>query len=268
MYKKFFKRFFDITFSFFALLFLSIPMLIIALAVKIDSKGPVIFKTERVGVDSKPFKFYKFRSMKIDAPKDVAPMLLESDKYITKVGKFLRKSSLDELPQLFCILSGSMSLIGPRPSGFSEEELNQMRHDAGVDKLRPGLTGWAQINGRDVTAADIEKKVALDKEYLEKMSFGMDFKIFFKTIGKIFVSDGVVEGTEAAVLAQQDTEGLAGEVASDVVSSEDQSSESAIDGSKECENSIEEDLVCGERAGEQEVQDQANCPEDTDIDRQ
>lgn len=196
MYRKFFKRLFDFIFSFCCLIVLALPMLIIAIAVRCDSKGPAFFKTKRVGVDGKPFKFYKFRSMRTDAPKDCAPMLLDSDAYITKLGAFLRKSSLDELPQLICILKGDMSLIGPRPSGFSEKELNELRHEKGVDKVKPGLTGWAQVNGRDVTAADIEKKVSYDEEYVEKMSFAFDVKIFFLTIKKVFVRDGIVEGKD------------------------------------------------------------------------
>lgn len=196
MYRKFFKRLFDFIFSFCCLIVLALPMLIIAIAVRCDSKGPAFFKTERVGVNGKPFKFYKFRSMRTDAPKDCAPMLLDSDAYITKLGSFLRKSSLDELPQLICILKGDMSLIGPRPSGFSEKELNELRRERGVDKLKPGLTGWAQVNGRDVTAANIEKKVSYDEEYAEKISFAFDVKIFFLTIKKVFVRDGIVEGKD------------------------------------------------------------------------
>jgi len=123
MYRLFVKRLLDILLSFLGLLVLALPMLIIAIAVKCSSKGPALFKTERVGKNGKPFKFYKFRSMRTDAPKDCAPRLLHSEDYITKVGRFLRKTSLDELPQLFCILKGSMSIIGPRPCGFSEEDL-------------------------------------------------------------------------------------------------------------------------------------------------
>lgn len=190
----FFKRLFDIVASFLGIIILALPMLIIAIAVKCSSKGPAIFKTERVGKNGKPFTFYKFRSMITDAPKDCAPMYLDSNEYITKVGAFLRKTSLDELPQLFNIFSGKMSIIGPRPSGLSEHELIDLREKNGALLVRPGLTGWAQINGRDVLASVIEKKAAYDAEYVRKMNLFFDIKIFFKTIGKVFSHDCVVEG--------------------------------------------------------------------------
>jgi len=194
MYRKFFKRLIDIVLSLLGIILLAIPMLIIAIVVKCDSKGPAIFKTERVGKNKKPFKFYKFRSMRTDAPKDCAPRLLHSEDYITKVGAFLRKTSLDELPQMFCILKGDMSIIGPRPAGISEEDLVAERDKYGANDVTPGLTGLAQINGRDVLASDIEKKAWYDGEYAKKITFGRDLKIFFKTIVKVFKSDGIVEG--------------------------------------------------------------------------
>ena len=181
--------------SFLGLLVLALPMLVIAIAVKCSSKGPAIFKTERVGKNGKPFKFYKFRSMRTDAPKDCAPRLLHSEDYITKVGRLLRKTSLDELPQLFCILKGSMSIIGPRPCGFSEEDLIAARNESGAFKVRPGLTGLAQISGRDVLAEDVVAKAKLDGEYAQKITFWRDLKIFFKTIVVVLREDDVVEGT-------------------------------------------------------------------------
>lgn len=194
MYRHFFKRFFDITLSFFGILVFLLPMAIIAIAVRCDSKGPALFKTQRVGKNCKPFKFYKFRSMRTDAPKDVAPRLLKSEDYITKVGRFLRKTSLDELPQLFCIFVGSMSIIGPRPAGLSEEDLISAREKYSANGVRPGLTGLAQVNGRDVLASNVEKKAWFDGEYCKKITFAKDAKIFFKTIGQVFKSEGIVEG--------------------------------------------------------------------------
>ena len=193
MYRHFFKRVFDIVLSFFAIIVFALPMAIIAIAVRCDSKGPALFKTRRVGKNCKPFRFYKFRSMRTDAPKDCAPRLLHED-YTTKVGAFLRKTSLDELPQLFCIFVGSMSVIGPRPAGLSETDLIAAREKYGANGVRPGLTGWAQVNGRDVLASDVERKARFDGEYAQKITFGKDFKIFFKTVGQVFRGTDIVEG--------------------------------------------------------------------------
>ena len=193
MYRKFFKRALDILFSFLGIVVLLIPMLLIMLAVKCDSKGPAIFKTERVGKNGKPFKFYKFRSMRTDAPKDLATRLMKGDEYVTKVGKFLRKTSLDELPQLFCILKGDMSIIGPRPVVATETELLEYRAQTGALTVRPGLTGLAQVRGRD-NLTDMKLKAEIDGEYAKKITFGKDFKIFFKTIGVVLKGTDVVEG--------------------------------------------------------------------------
>ena len=193
MYRKFFKRALDILFSFLGIVVLLIPMLLIMLAVKCDSKGPAIFKTERVGKNGKPFKFYKFRSMRTDAPKDLATRLMKGDEYVTKVGKFLRKTSLDELPQLFCILKGDMSIIGPRPVVATETELLECRAQTGALTVRPGLTGLAQVRGRDILT-DMKLKAEIDGEYAKKITFGKDFKIFFKTIGLVLKGTDVVEG--------------------------------------------------------------------------
>lgn len=196
MYRHFFKRLFDIVLSLCGIIVFALPMLIIAIAVKCDSKGPALFKTQRVGKNCKSFKFYKFRSMRTDAPKDCAPRLLRQD-YVTKLGKFLRKTSLDELPQMFCILKGDMSIIGPRPAGISETDLISEREKYGANSVVPGLTGLAQVRGRDVLASHPEEKAKVDGEYVAKITFWKDIKIFFLTIVKVFKRSDVVEGQDA-----------------------------------------------------------------------
>ena len=193
MYKKFFKRLIDIFLSFFGIVFLSLPMLIIAIAIKVDSKGPVFFKQKRVGIHKKYFNILKFRTMRTDTPHDAPTHELNDPKrWITKVGGFLRKTSLDELPQLFNIFGGSMSVIGPRPALWNQDDLIAERDKYGANDVKPGLTGWAQINGRD--ELEIPLKAKLDGEYVEKMSFGFDCKCFFGTVKSVLKSDGVVEG--------------------------------------------------------------------------
>lgn len=193
MYKKFFKRLIDIFLSFFGIVFLSLPMLIIAIAIKCDSKGPVFFKQKRVGIHKKHFNILKFRTMRTDTPHDAPTHELSDPKrWITKVGGFLRKTSLDELPQLFNIFGGSMSVIGPRPALWNQFDLIEERDKYGANDVKPGLTGWAQINGRD--ELEIPLKAKLDGEYVEKMSFGFDCKCFFGTVKSVLKSDGVVEG--------------------------------------------------------------------------
>ncbi|MBP3315588.1 MAG: sugar transferase [Clostridia bacterium] len=193
MYKKFFKRIIDIFLSFFGIVFLSLPMLIIAIAIKCDSKGPVFFKQKRVGIHKKHFNILKFRTMRTDTPHDAPTHELNDPKrWITKVGGFLRKTSLDELPQLFNIFGGSMSVIGPRPALWNQFDLIEERDKYGANDVKPGLTGWAQINGRD--ELEIPLKAKLDGEYVEKMSFGFDCKCFFGTVKSVLKSDGVVEG--------------------------------------------------------------------------
>ena len=193
MYKKFFKRIIDIFLSFFGIVFLSLPMLIIAIAIKCDSKGPVFFKQKRVGIHKKHFNILKFRTMRTDTPHDAPTHELSDPKrWITKVGGFLRKTSLDELPQLFNIFGGSMSVIGPRPALWNQFDLIEERDKYGANDVKPGLTGWAQINGRD--ELEIPLKAKLDGEYVEKMSFGFDCKCFFGTVKSVLKSDGVVEG--------------------------------------------------------------------------
>lgn len=187
------KRLSDIVLSFLALLILSPIFLIIAIAIKIDSKGPVLFKQKRVGINKSHFNILKFRTMRIDTPKDTPTHLLENpEQWITRVGKFLRKTSLDELPQIWNILVGHMSIIGPRPALWNQYDLIEERDKYGANDIRPGLTGWAQINGRD--ELPIEIKAKLDGEYVKNLSFKMDIKCFFRTIVSVLKHDGVVEG--------------------------------------------------------------------------
>ena len=193
MYRTFFKRLLDIILSGCAIVILSPLLLIIAVAIKIDDPGPVLFRQKRVGIHKTHFSIMKFRTMKMDTPKDTPTHLLENpEQYITKVGKFLRKSSLDELPQIFQIFTGKMSIIGPRPALWNQFDLIAERDKYGANDVRPGLTGWAQINGRDELPSDV--KARFDGEYAEKLSFLFDCKCFFGTIGAVLKHDGVVEG--------------------------------------------------------------------------
>ena len=196
MYKKFLKRGFDIVLSTVGIVAFAIPMGIIALAIKMDSKGPVFFKQKRVGLNKEHFEILKFRTMRIDTPKDVPTHeLSDPKKWITKIGRILRKTSLDELPQLFNIFKGEMSIIGPRPALWNQFDLIEERDKYGANGVRPGLTGLAQISGRD--ALEIPVKARLDGEYVEKMSLAFDIKCFIKTIGSVIKSEGFVEGKAA-----------------------------------------------------------------------
>ena len=193
MYKKFLKRFFDIILSAGGISVLAFPMAVIAIAIKLDSKGPVFFKQKRVGENKEHFQILKFRTMRTDTPKDAPThQLSDPQKWITKVGRILRKTSLDELPQLFNIFTGKMSVIGPRPALWNQFDLIEERDKYGANDVKPGLTGWAQIHGRD--ELEIPVKAKLDGEYVEKMSFGFDCKCFFGTIKSVLKSEGVVEG--------------------------------------------------------------------------
>lgn len=192
MYLKF-KRLMDIVLSFIGLVILSPIFLILIIAIKIDSKGPVLFKQKRIGINKSHFNILKFRTMRIDTPKDTPTHLLDNpDHWITKVGKILRKTSLDELPQIINILKGEMSIIGPRPALWNQYDLIEERDKYGANDIRPGLSRWAQINGRDELSIEIKAK--LDGEYVQKLSFWMDVKCFFRTILSVIKSDGVVEG--------------------------------------------------------------------------
>jgi len=188
MYRKFFKRLFDFIFSFCCLIVLALPMLIIAIAVRCDSKGPAFFKTERVGINGKPFKFYKFRSMRTDAPKDCAPMLLDSDAYITKLGSFLRKSSLDELPQLVNVLKGDMTFVGHRPERrfYIERIIEQDPRYESLYQCRPGVTSIATLrNGYTDTMDKMLRRLRYDLFYLRHCSCLLDMKILAQTFFSI-----------------------------------------------------------------------------------
>ncbi len=193
MYSKFLKRFIDIVLSGLGIIVLSPVFLILAIAIKIDDPGPVFFKQKRLTVHKEFFNILKFRTMKMETPKDMPTHLLENpEQYITKVGKILRKTSLDELPQLFNIFTGKMSVIGPRPCLWNQYDLIEERDKYGANDVRPGLTGWAQINGRDELPIDVKAK--FDGEYVERMSLVFDIKCFVGTIFSVLKSDGVVEG--------------------------------------------------------------------------
>ncbi len=187
------KRIIDFVISVLATIVLSPGLILIALIIKLDSEGPVFFQQKRVGKNKSYFQIYKFRTMSIDTPKDAPTHLLGNpDAHITKVGRVLRKTSLDELPQLFNIIKGEMAIVGPRPALWNQDDLVAERDRYGVNELHPGLTGWAQINGRDELA--IVDKARLDGEYVERMSFFFDIKCLFGTVFKVLKSDGVVEG--------------------------------------------------------------------------
>ena len=193
MYKHFFKRLIDIVLSLIGIVVLLLPMLIVAIIIKIDSPGPVLFKQVRVGLHKKNFTILKFRSMPVSMPKDVPThMLQNAESNMSSFQKAIRKFSIDELPQLFCIFIGTMSIIGPRPALWNQEDLIAERDKYGANDVKPGLTGWAQINGRDELEIDV--KARLDGEYVEKQSFLFDCKCFFGTITSVLKHDGVVEG--------------------------------------------------------------------------
>jgi len=183
------KRIFDLLLGVAILVLLVVPMLLISIAVRLSSKGPALYWSDRVGKNNKIFKMPKFRSMLVNTP-DVATHLLNNpDSHLSPIGSFLRRSSLDELPQLFSVLKGDMSFVGPRPALFNQEDLIALRTERGVDKLLPGITGWAQVNGRDELS--IPDKVALDTEYLNRQSFWFDMKILWMTFLKVIKRDGV-----------------------------------------------------------------------------
>jgi len=183
------KRLFDFTCSFLAFIFLAIPMLITALAVKLTSPGPILYWSDRVGRYNIIFKMPKFRTMRTDTPAVATHLLGDPDRWLTPIGKFLRKSSLDELPQLFSILTGDMSIVGPRPALFNQDDLIALRTEKKVHQLTPGLTGWAQINGRD--ELPIPVKVEFDEWYLNNRSFMLDLKIIAMTFVKVLKKEGV-----------------------------------------------------------------------------
>jgi O-antigen biosynthesis protein WbqP len=184
------KRVFDLVSALLALLALAVPLVAVALLVKSTSKGPAVYWSERVGRYNKLFGMPKFRTMRVDTPAVATHLLLDPEQFLTPVGSLLRKSSLDELPQLWSIIKGDMSLVGPRPALFNQHDLVELRTLHGVDQVRPGLTGWAQINGRD--ELPIPDKVKLDLDYVNKQTFALDLKIIFSTFLKVLRRDGVV----------------------------------------------------------------------------
>ena len=187
------KRLLDFVLSLIGIVVLIPVFIIIGILIKVDSRGPVIFKQKRYGKNKQPFYIYKFRTMASDAPQNVATKDLNySKKYITKIGAFLRRTSLDELPQLFNILLGQMTIVGPRPVVLKEENLIIARDLYGANDIKPGITGWAQINGRDLLS--IEEKAKLDGYYVENMGFKMDIKCFFKTVKYVLKGEGILEG--------------------------------------------------------------------------
>lgn len=198
MYEKFFKRSFDIVFSILGLLLLSPLFLVVAIAIVAEDPGPVFFRQKRVGIHKSYFYITKFRSMRVGTPHDVPThMLVTPDRWITRTGRFIRKTSIDELPQIFQIITGKMSIIGPRPALWNQYDLVAERDKYGANDVVPGLTGWAQVNGRD--QLEIEEKARLDGEYARNISFLMDLKVFFMTFPRVFSRRGVVEGGTGAM---------------------------------------------------------------------
>ncbi len=183
------KRLYDLAIVLIASFFLAIPLLLISICVVLTSTGSIIFWSKRVGQSNRVFDMPKFRSMLVDTPTVATNLLINPDAHLTPIGSFLRKSSLDELPQLWSVLKGDMSIVGPRPALFNQDDLITMRKKKGVDKLKPGITGWAQVNGRDELSLD--DKVALDVEYLNDQSFWFDAKILWMTLSKVIKINGV-----------------------------------------------------------------------------
>lgn len=193
MYKKYTKRIIDFTLALIGLVVLSPLFLVLVITIKIESKGSIIFSQKRIGKNKKYFNIYKFRTMKMNTPKETPTHLLENpDIFITKIGKIMRKTSLDELPQIINILKGEMAIVGPRPALWNQYDLIEERDKYGANDIRPGLTGWAQINGRD--ELEIDSKALLDGEYKLKESFYMDMKCILGTIVSVVKTEGIIEG--------------------------------------------------------------------------
>ena len=214
MYKHFLKRAIDLILSGIAIIVLALPMLLVAIAIKIDDPGPVLFKQKRIGMNKKGeityFMIWKFRSMKMSSPHDVPTHLLENpEQYITRVGKFIRKTSIDELPQIYQVFSGKLSAVGPRPALWNQNNLWEEREKYGANDVKPGITGWAQINGRD--ELEIPVKAKFDGEYAAALNtgkfkgFAMDIKCLFGTVISVLKSDGVVEGGTGELNKQKET---------------------------------------------------------------
>lgn len=198
MYSKYGKRTIDFALSLAGIIILSPLLIVLMVLIKVTSPGPIFFKQKRVGIHKSYFNILKFRTMRIDTPKDMPTHLLENpDQYITSVGKFLRKTSLDELPQLFNIFKGEMAIVGPRPALWNQYDLIELRDAYGANDVLPGLTGWAQVNGRDELEIDVKAK--LDGEYCKNLSFLFDVKCFLMTIFSVLKHDGVVEGGTGSI---------------------------------------------------------------------
>lgn len=196
MYNSFIKRFLDCIISLILLFLISPLIIILGILIKLDSKGPVLFIQKRIGIHKTTFSMYKFRTMRTDTPKDCPTHLLtDASQYITRVGKILRKTSLDELPQLWNILIGDMSFVGPRPALWNQDDLIQLRDNNGSNDVRPGLTGWAQINGRDTLT--LEKKAEYDGIYVKHVSFLFDMKCILGTVSSVITREGIKEGSES-----------------------------------------------------------------------
>ena len=202
MYRLVIKRFFDILLSFLGIVIFALPMLVIAIVIKIDSPGPVLFKQKRIAKDKKTFTILKFRSMPVTAPRDTPTHQLQNaEALLSKWQKFIRKTSIDELPQLFCIFIGTMSIVGPRPALWNQYDLIEERDKYGANDVKPGLTGWAQINGRD--ELEIPIKARFDGEYVRRMSFLFDCKCILGTIKSVLKAEGVVEGAGEEQIQKQ-----------------------------------------------------------------
>ena len=198
MYRKYIKRLLDLILSFFSLIILGIPLILFAVIIKLTSKGPVLFWQKRLGANKTTFMMPKFRTMYTDAPPEMPTHLLsDPNRWITPAGRIYRQFSIDELPQLFSIFTGKMSFIGPRPALWNQTDLIAERDKYGANDIRPGLTGWSQINGRD--ELEIEEKARLDGEYAERLSFLFDCRCFFGTVAAVLRQDGVVEGGTGAM---------------------------------------------------------------------
>ena len=217
VYRNFLKRLVDIVLSFIAILVLAFPMLIVAIAIKIDDPGPVLFKQKRIAQNKNGaisyFTIWKYRSMKMCTPHDTPTHLLENpDQYITRIGKFIRKTSIDELPQIYQVFVGHLSCVGPRPALWNQVDLWEEREKYGANDIKPGITGWAQINGRD--ELEISDKAKLDGEYAEALNSGvfkgmvMDIKCLFGTVVSVLKADGVVEGGTGAMKKQEKTKSM------------------------------------------------------------
>ncbi|SFF25309.1 O-antigen biosynthesis protein WbqP [Paenibacillus algorifonticola] len=189
MYNQFWKRAFDFISAGIALIVFSPVMLVVAILIKLESRGPVFFVQQRMGQNNQLFAIYKFRSMRTDTPNVATDLLQDPASYITKTGRFLRKSSLDELPQLINVVKGEMSVVGPRPALYNQYSLIEKRNDRKINDIKPGLTGYAQVSGRDSISDD--EKVRLDEHYLQQMSFSFDIKIIFITIFKVFKASDI-----------------------------------------------------------------------------